>query len=786
MPEGMKPDARVDGARTGRSHGPDARRPADEQASPTARQQRDLFTRDEGETGIVLSGVLEHVVYSNDSSFFTVARLFPDDPMQAGPTESTITIAGKLYGVKEGTPLRLVGEWGNHPKYGRQFTVKSYQAKVPETVKGLSRYLASGLVPGLGPELARRLVDHFGHDTLDVMSQTPERLTEVSGIGATRASRIATAWSKARGMQDVLVFLNTYGVTGARANRIVERYGHDAVALIRKNPYRLALDVWGIGFKIADAIAQNLGLSTDAPERLEAGLVHAVGKLAEDGHVHAPEAQLLDAAVKLLETDRARLPPVVDRLVDSELLIRENLGDRGPCVSLARMWQAENDAALAFAELVTSPMRPLRFDIDRAMIEFEREASVSLAAAQRKAIEAALVDKCVVITGGPGVGKTTIVRAIVNILSEEGRSFALAAPTGRAAKRLAESTGQEAMTLHRLLEFQPVHGDFARNAEQPLECDALIVDEASMIDVELFRALVVALQPSAQLVLVGDVDQLPSVGPGSVLGDVIASRAATVVRLTEIFRQAARSDIVTAAHAINQGIVPALEPPPGKDADRSDFYFIPRSDAAVARETIVNLVAEHIPRSFGFDPIADVQVLAPVHRGELGTRALNLALQERLNPKVAGGQEATYGERAYRMGDKVMQIKNDYDRAVFNGDIGVVSHIAANGSSLQVAFSDGRAVRYQRDDLKQLMHAFAVTVHKSQGSEYPVVVLPFAMQHYVMLQRNLLYTALTRGKRLVVLVGSQQAVEQATSNRNVGVRWTWLAERIRAGTSIAR
>jgi len=420
------------------------------------------------------------------------------------------------------------------------------------------------------------------------------------------------------------------------------------------------------------------------------------------------------------------------------------------------------------------------------MVEFEGEAKVKLAVAQRRAIEAALVDKCVVITGGPRVGKTTIVKAIVNILSQQKRSYALAPPTGRAAKRLSESTGQDAATLHRLLEFQPVHGDFLRNAEQPLELDMLVVDEASMVDIELFRALLAALPPSAQLVLVGDVDQLPSVGPGAVLGDVIASGAATVVRLTEIFRQAARSAIVTAAHAINRGIVPALEPPPGTDADRSDFYFIPRDDPAVARETIVNLVAEHIPRSFGFDAVADIQVLAPVHRGELGTRALNQALQDRLNPEVAGGTEIVRGEHAYRMGDKVMQIKNDYDRGVFNGDIGVVSHIASNRQSLQVAFADGRAVRYQRDDLKQLMHAFAVTVHKSQGSEYPVVVLPLTMGHYVMLQRNLLYTALTRGKRLVVLVGSKKAVKQATSNRNTGVRWTWLAERIRAGCAPSR
>lgn len=731
-----------------------------------------------------LVGTLKRLVYQDQASHWTVARLarrdVAGDPDAEVSDDDLITVVGTLPDVYEGMPVKVSGAWNDHPRYGRQFRVRSYQPVLPETLSGLERYLGSKQFSGVGPELAKRVVAHFGHDMVAVLEQAPERLTEVDGIGRARAKAISEAWNAQRDRRDVKIFLHSYGVTDAYAERIFKRYGSDAVAVIRENPYRLALEIWGIGFKIADAIAHNLGLEKTAPERLQAGLIHVLGKLGEDGHLHAPERELMASAAELMAVESALLPPALAALEDALLIVRETLGDRGSCVSLTALWRSESQAALYFSELVQTPMRPMQIDIAAALKRFESEAGMELARAQRRAIEASVLDKCVVITGGPGVGKTTIVRAIVNIMHACERRMALAAPTGRAAKRLAESTGEkDARTIHRLLEFQPYPGRFLRDASNPLEVDVVILDEVSMVDIHLFESLLAAIPPSAQLILVGDIDQLPSVGPGAVLADVIASEQATVVRLTEIFRQAAASRIITAAHEINRGVVPALDPPPGKDAARSDFYFIRRDEPESARATAITLVAERIPRSFGLSAVRDIQVLTPMHRGELGTRALNLALQEKLNPHVEGALEVVRGERVFRVGDKVMQIKNDYDKSVFNGDIGVIHDIVENGDKLVIEFLDGRVVNYTRDQLDQLVHAYAVSVHKSQGSEYPAVVLLLSTHHYLMLQRNLLYTALTRGKRLVVLVGSLRAIDMATRNHSTARRWTWLSERIR-------
>ena len=744
-------------------------------------------TRD-GET---LDGVLERYVYKDESSSFAVAKLTVEG--QSMPA----TIVGELVGVSEGLPLRLRGQWIEDKKFGRQFRVVTYQLNEPNTLVGIEKFLSSGLISGIGPEIARRMVEHFGMDTLEVIGRTPSRLTEVTGIGASRAGKIAEAFAAQRHVQDVMVFLRGHGVSAGFAARIVKRYGNDAINVVRENPYRLARDVWGIGFRTADSIAEKLGIARDAPARLEAGLLFALDNASEDGHVHLPDDKLAELAAELLRIEPGKLAPSLEILAASGLVIIENLPPRGRCVSLPRFHAAETAAAARLREIINTPARSLALDIDAAIVDYEMSSTITLAAQQKRAVAAALIDKCAVITGGPGVGKTTIVRGIVHLARLTRRRIMLAAPTGRAAKRMSEATGAEAVTLHRLLEYQPHEGKFAKGLDNLLEVDIVVVDETSMVDILLFRALLDAIPVAAQLVLVGDIDQLPSVGAGAVLTDVIDSNTATVIRLTEIFRQAAASKIVTSAHRINSGELPILDAP---RSDSDDFFFIERDDPIKARETIVELVAERIPAKFGFDPITQIQVLTPMHRGDLGTEALNAALQARL---VAGGAPAApnpdgspasavapvpaatalrRGDKQFRVGDKVMQLRNDYDRAVFNGDIGVVTHVDATHNTMRIDFGDAkdpRFVDYERSDLDQLTHAFAVSIHKSQGSEYAAVVMPIATQHFMMLQRSLLYTAVTRGKKLVVIVGSKRALGMAVRNAEAKKRMTWLAERLR-------
>jgi len=716
-----------------------------------------------------LDGTFSRVMFRNAENYFTVARIH-------GPDGAEVTIVGEMDELTEGTPLHLRGRWVEDKKFGKQFKLSSYRTKDPQTLLGIERFLASKRFPGIGAEMARRIVAQFGMETMTIVGAQAHRLSEVDGIGPSRAAKIAAAYAEHRHIEQVMVFLLGHGVPAGFAGRIVKRYGKDAIRIVQHNPYRLAIDVWGIGFRTADGIAERLGMARDAPERLDAGVIHVLGDHVEDGHAHVPEDVLLERAGELLGVGRDRVGERLDGLISAHLVTREILGHRGRCLALAEITALEIDAASAFAELLQTPPRVAVLDVEQAIAQFEVSSSLALAPQQRQAVAAAAVDKCVVITGGPGVGKTTIIRAVVDLARRSRRTIALAAPTGRAAKRLAESTAMEAITIHRLLEFQPQTGTFAKNAEQRLEADLVVIDETSMVDLALFRALVIALRPTAQLVLVGDIDQLPSVGAGAVLADVIASGAATVVRPTEIFRQAAASKIVTSAHQINRGEVPDLSTPPGE----SDFYFIAREDPAAAAATIVELVAERIPARFGFDRTTGIQVLAPMHRGELGTTALNAALQARLNPAREGAAELTRGERTFRTGDKVMQQKNDYDRSVYNGDIGVVEGIEPDLGKLRVGFGDGRVADYERGDLDQLVHAYAVSIHKSQGSEYPAVVLPLATQHFVMLGRSLLYTAVTRGKRLVVIVGSRRAMSLAVANATARARWTYLAERIRS------
>jgi exodeoxyribonuclease V alpha subunit len=723
-----------------------------------------------------LAGTVERVVYSGGEGAFTVARLKLD---QGG---EMITIVGSLVGIPEGAALRVTGRYETSSRFGEQFRIARYTEVAPATIEGLRRYLGSGLIKGIGPELAGRIVDRFGIETLEVLDRDPSRIGEVPGIGRSRARAVREAWAAQRQIREVMVFLQGYGVSPAFAARIYKRYGAAAIARVRENPYRLAFDVWGIGFRSADKLAAALGVAPDAPARLEAGVRQVLDDEASNGHLFVPRRSLAGKAAALLEQDERAVDAAIDRLgragevaVDARVV-----GDPAdPAVYETSLYRAEVALAAGLRRLAEAPAPRGVADADAAdaMIRaYERAAGIALARQQREAVRMAIGAKAAVVTGGPGVGKTTIVRGIVSILRKQGVTVALAAPTGRAAKRLSDATGAPASTLHRLLEWRPATGTFGRNAQTPLDCDALIVDEASMLDVRLGADLVAALPARARLVLVGDVDQLPSVGPGSVLGDVIASGVTPTVRLTEIFRQAAESLIVVNAHRIQQGDLPELGAAPAvKDraSDTRDFFFLEEDDAATAAALIRDLVAVRLPRRYGLAP-HDVQVLAPMHRGELGAGNLNRLLQEAL---TAGAPEIARGQRILRAGDKVMQIRNDYDKEVWNGDSGVVT--AVGGDGVTVRFED-REIAYTSDELDALVLAYAATVHKSQGSEYPAVVVPVHTQHFVMLQRNLLYTAVTRGKRLVVLVGTRKALSLAVRNGDVAARASGLRARLAA------
>ncbi len=714
----------------------------------------------------IIEGTVERIVFAAPDGGYTVARLRREG------RRDLATVVGKLVGLTEGEVLRLEGKWVNHPKFGRQFDVEHFEVATPTSALGIERYLASGLVHGIGPELAKRLVRSFGDKTLEVIEGEPKRLREVEGIGPKRASQIVESYANQQGLRQVMVFLSQYGVSPTVAKRLYERYGDAAVSVVRDNPYRMAADIFGVGFKTADGIARKMGIPADSPERAAAGVIHVLKELGDDGHTCFPEDALATEAADMLDLPREQVDAAIEEQVTRGELVRDPKLHNQP-IFLPPLHAAETGVAQSLARLARAPLPFREVDAEKALEWVQERVGIALSEGQQEAIRAAVGNKLTVITGGPGVGKTTVLRCLVEIFQARRLRVALGAPTGRAAKRMSEATGRTAKTIHRLLKYQPRTDQFAYNQEDPLPADAVIVDEASMLDILLTYHLVQALRPEALLVLVGDVDQLPSVGPGCVLRDLIDSGAAAVARLTEIFRQAAASLIVTNAHRINHGEMPRLKPRP--DEDNRDFFFLDRDDPEAAADTLVDLCARRLPESYGLDPVDDIQVITPMHKGVIGAQALNARLQERLNPKPA----QIINGRPYRVGDKMMQIRNEYEKDVFNGDMGRVVSVDSEAGQVILRIDD-RQVPYSLGELRQIVPAYAITVHKSQGCEYPCVVLPVTTQHYIMLQRNLLYTGVTRGKRLVVLVGTAKAIAIAVRNDRIRRRHAHLKDRLHA------
>lgn len=714
-----------------------------------------------------IGGTVQAVVFHNEENGYTIMQVQDD---RSGP----ITVRGKLPAAVAGERIKATGAWKSDRRFGRQFEATRITAEPPATPEGIVRFLASGLIDGIGPAYAERIVEAFGKDTFRVIEEESQRLEEVPGIGKSRRLRIKESWKRQKSVRDIMIFLHLHGLSTARALRLFKTYGQEAVNILRADPYRLARDIPGVGFKTADEIARQMGQPAESPRRLAAGILHALEQAERQGHCALPRPALLEEAGRLLETDADALEMPLNQLILESRVVVESNGTE-VLVFSADLHAAEEAVAKSIRTLLDRPSSLPALDPETSIAWFERHHSLKLSPEQAEAVLRAAKERFFVLTGGPGVGKTTILRALIEILAAKKVNPVLCAPTGRAARRLSESTGREAFTLHRALEYQPVAG-FARNRHRPLAGDLFIVDEASMIDLRLMATFLEAVPAHAHVLLVGDADQLPSVGPGNVLADLIASGVVPVSRLTHIYRQAAESRIIKAAHEVNVGHLPPLD-----NAPDGDFFFLPRQGAEAITETLEHLIAERIPARYGWHPRDGIQVLTPMNRHSLGTRELNARLQNKLNPPGGSKLEIERFGTTYRTGDKVIQIRNNYDKEIFNGDIGHIAEITTEPASIYVSFEGHPRVHYEPGELDELALAYAVTIHKSQGSEFPAVVIPLSTQHFPMLQRNLLYTAITRGKRFVVVVGEQRALEIAVRNREGLRRHSGLAQRLRVG-----
>jgi exodeoxyribonuclease V alpha subunit len=720
---------------------------------------------------IELSGQIEKITFTNEENGYTIARI------QIDGRPDLVTVVGYLMSPTPGEMLNMRGEWVTHPKFGEQFKIMEYKTAIPVTIFGIQRYLGSGLIKGLGPVIACRIVKQFGEKTLDVIENDIEKLSLVEGIGKKRIAMIQNAWAEQKEIRDVMLFLQSHGVGSGYATKIFKQYGNRSVAVVSENPYRLAMDIFGIGFVIADSIAEKLGFPKDSPKRIEAGILYVLHQLSDDGHVFYPYESLVKKSRETLDVERDAIVKGIGDLAMNKHIVLEDLNEsidkfreNNKGVYLAKFYLCETGIATRLKTLSAAPRSIRSVNAENALKWVQERLDIRLAENQAKAVRCALENKIMVITGGPGTGKTTIITAILKILSELKIKILLAAPTGRAAKRMSEATGHEAKTIHRLLEYSFAKGGFQKNEEKPLNCDLLILDEVSMIDTVLMHHLTKAVPTFATVILVGDINQLPSVGAGNVLNDIIASKVIPVVELKEIFRQARESRIIVNAHKINSGILPTFD---DHDPD-SDFYFIQQEDPEKVSEIILELTKERIPKRFNLDPVDDIQVLTPMHKGVVGADNLNTKLQKSLNPSQI---EIIRGNRNFKVNDKVMQIRNNYDKEVFNGDIGRIAGIQPDENEITVLF-DGRNVAYEFYELDELVLAYAVSIHKSQGSEYPAVVIPVLPQHYILLQRNLIYTAVTRGRSLVVMVGTLNALKMGIQNDKTQRRFTYLRHRL--------